>query len=68
MTRPSTDTDAIALAEPIGRSEGYLLSSLDLRAGLEVDVVAAAGLPADVLRELQRLDSWWLGDGYVLSA
>lgn len=38
---------------------GYLTSSFDLRAGLEVSAVALSQLPAEVMRELLRLrDSW----------
>lgn len=37
----------------------YMVSSQDLRSGLEVRLLAVVQLPADLLRELQRLrDSW----------
>jgi hypothetical protein len=48
-----------AEAAPGFDREGYLLSSLDLRAGLEMRRVAVAQLPAEVLRELLRLRSIW---------
>jgi len=38
---------------------GYLISSFELRAGLEISMLAVASLPAEVLRELQRLRSCW---------
>jgi hypothetical protein len=38
---------------------GYLISSFELRAGLEISLLAVASLPAEVLRELQRLRSCW---------
>ena len=41
------------------RAEGYMMSSLDLRAGLETRVLAIGSLPAEVLRELQRLSDCW---------
>lgn len=41
------------------RSEGYFLSSLDLRAGLETRVMAASMVPLEVWGELQRLQSLW---------
>jgi hypothetical protein len=40
---------------------GYLVSSFELRAGLEVSLLALAALPADVLREFYRLHLSWGG-------
>jgi hypothetical protein len=40
-------------------SHGYLVSSFELRAGLEVTALAVTSLPAEVLRELQRLRQSW---------
>jgi len=57
ITVPAVALPAEAL--PGFDREGYLLSSLDLRAGLEMRRVAVAQLPADVLRELLRLRSVW---------
>jgi hypothetical protein len=44
-----------------GNSTGlsYMVSSQDLRSGLEVRLLAVAQLPADLLRELQRLRGCW---------
>jgi hypothetical protein len=41
---------------------GYVTSSFDLRAGLDVRLVAVAQLPADLLREFQRLRQCWAPD------
>ena len=41
---------------------GYVASSLDLRAGLDVRLVAVAQLPHDLLREFQRLRQCWAPD------
>jgi hypothetical protein len=38
---------------------GYVTSSYDLRAGLDVRLVAVAQLPSDLLREFQRLRQCW---------
>jgi hypothetical protein len=38
---------------------GYVTSSFDLRAGLDVRLVAVAQLPSDLLREFQRLRQCW---------
>jgi hypothetical protein len=46
---------------------GYLISSFELRTGVEVSLLAVASLPAEVLRELQRLRRCW-DDGPSLIA
>jgi hypothetical protein len=38
----------------------YRVSSYELRAGLEVAALAVDSLPADVLREFQRLRGCWV--------
>lgn len=40
-------------------AHGYLTSSFELRAGLDVSLVAIGQLPVEVLRELHRLRSCW---------
>jgi hypothetical protein len=40
-------------------AQGYLVSSFELSSGLEVTPLAVASLPAEVLRELQRLRLSW---------
>ena len=53
---------ARAARPPAARGEsaqGYMLSSFDLRAALEVKLLAISALPAEVLRELHRLRLCW---------
>ncbi len=38
---------------------GYLISSFELRSGLEVSALAVSTLPAEILREMQRLRRCW---------
>ena len=45
---------------PHGTTDGYMLSSLDLRAGLSVREVLATSLPDEVVRELARLRRTWV--------
>jgi hypothetical protein len=40
-------------------ASGYMLSSLELRAGLDVWAVPAGALPLDLLGELLRLQASW---------
>ena len=40
-------------------ASSYQLSSYELRAGLEVRLLPFAHLPADIMRELQRLQFCW---------
>ena len=40
-------------------STSYRVSSFELRAGLEVSLLPITQLPADLLRELQRLRDGW---------
>jgi hypothetical protein len=40
-------------------SEGYMVSSLDLKAGLRVREVFATSLPDEVVRELARMRRTW---------
>jgi hypothetical protein len=40
-------------------AHSYLTSSFELRAGLDVSLVAIGQLPAEVLRELNRLRNCW---------
>jgi hypothetical protein len=40
-------------------AHGYLMSSLELRTGLEVSALAFTLLPADLLREFHRLHRCW---------
>ena len=60
-TMPATFTDAPAPspAVRVDGAPGYLTSSFELRAGLEVTALAFSQLPVEVLRELQRLRSCW---------
>ena len=46
-------------AQASAGNPGYLLSSFDLRAGLEVSALALTALPAEVLGELTRLRLSW---------
>ena len=48
-----------ATRDTSGAGLSYMVSSQDLRAGLEVRLLAVAQLPADLLRELQRLRGCW---------
>jgi len=41
------------------RANSYMVSSMELRSGLEVSDVSVATLSADVLREFQRLQRVW---------
>ena len=41
------------------RPEGYMMSSMDLHAGLETTALAIGTLPVEVLRELLRLRESW---------
>lgn len=52
-------------AEP---APGYLTSSFELRAGLEVSAIALSQLPAEVLRELLRLRESWRAASLPLAA
>ena len=45
--------------ETMPRPEGYMMSSMDLRAGLETTALAIGTLPVEVLRELLRLRESW---------
>jgi hypothetical protein len=53
---PST---RLAPGERAAPGQSYMASSFELRAGLEVRVLSLGQLPADVLRELQRLHLIW---------
>jgi len=44
---------------PVPKAESYWLSSLDLRYGLDMRVLAVSRLSRDVLRELLRLHGHW---------
>jgi hypothetical protein len=46
-------------ATPRSTTDGYMVSSLDLRAGLSVREVLATSLPDEVVRELARLRRTW---------
>jgi len=60
-TMPATTTDAPApsAAWRVDGAPGYLTSSFELRTGLEVTALTLSQLPAEVLRELQRLRNCW---------
>ncbi len=47
---------------------GYLTSSFELRAGLEVSALALSQLPAEVLGELMRLRDSWASPHLALAA
>ncbi len=47
---------------------GYLTSSFELRAGLEVSALALSQLPAEVLGELMRLRDSWSSPHLALAA
>jgi len=49
-------------------ASGYLTSSFELRAGLEVTALALSQLPAEVLRELMRLRDCWAPAPMALAA
>ena len=54
--------DPQSALRPVPRAEGapcYRVSSFELSSGLEVTALAINSLPADVLRELQRLSDCW---------
>ena len=57
------DTRMTAL-QPRDDSGGasYLVSSFELRAGLEVTLLSLSQVPTDTLRELQRLRRCWQQD------
>jgi hypothetical protein len=38
---------------------GYMMSSMELRGGLDVSAVAVSALPPEILREFQRLRACW---------
>jgi hypothetical protein len=46
-------------AQRLEGAQGYMVSSFELSAGLEVTAVAVNSLPAEVLREFQRLRLCW---------
>ncbi len=58
-TTQASDVPVRAPAAAGEGSPGYLISSFELRAGVEVSLLAVASLPAEVLRELQRLRCVW---------
>ena len=45
--------------ESTPRPEGYMMSSMDLHAGLETTALAIGTLPVEVLRELLRQRESW---------
>ena len=45
-----------------GAGSSYMVSSQDLRSGLEVNLLAMTQLPVELLRELVRLHGCWPGD------
>ena len=45
--------------EAVHAASSYQLSSYELRAGLDVRLLPFAHLPADIMRELQRLQFSW---------
>ncbi len=59
MSSHPSQMPALRAAPRAEGSHGYLLSSFELRAGLEVTALAITSLPAEVLRELQRLRQSW---------
>jgi hypothetical protein len=64
MADPRAEPTSPASAPLVHRLEreeaaGYMLSSIDLRRGLDISAVAVSALPADVLRELTRLRRCW---------
>lgn len=55
----SRNTVPPGLARPGPGASGYMLSSMELRAGLDVRAISAAKLPLELLRELLRLQASW---------
>ena len=51
-----------------GAGLSYMVSSHDLRSGLEVRLLAATQLPAELLRELLRLHACWQNDAVRAAA
>lgn len=63
MKLPAGLSDSPALLPPgsgVSRGmSGYMLSSMELRSGLDVQAISTSRLPLDLLSELLRLhDSW----------
>lgn len=59
MSSHPSQMPALRAAPRAEGAPGYLVSSVELRAGLEVTALAISSLPAEVLRELQRLRQSW---------
>jgi hypothetical protein len=62
MKMPSATRALDDLVRPLARrerTEGYSMSSFDLRNGLEVRVMAPGLVPADAWHELTRLQALW---------
>ena len=59
-TAPHTAVNnVLPLGETPERLRSYLMSSFELRSGLDVRVLPTRQVPADVLRELLRLRAQW---------
>lgn len=59
FSSPTVPAAVPAAVARMDGAHGYLTSSFELRAGLEISAVAMAHLPAELLQEFQRLRSSW---------
>lgn len=50
-----------ATSPSVSALEGYLMSSMELRSGLQVREVRVSALPLEIARELARLRRTWAG-------
>jgi hypothetical protein len=55
----TAQTSPVRAARAIEAGHSYRVSSFELRDGLEVAALAVDSLPAEVLREFQRLRGCW---------
>lgn len=60
--RSSSPQPQRAVRDTGGAGLSYMVSSQDLRSGLEVRLLAIGQLPAELLRELVRLHGCWQAD------
>ena len=60
MKSVDRSADPFAVRAPVpAANEGYLVSSLDLQAGLRVRELMVSACPPDVIRELARMRKAW---------
>ncbi len=63
-----TPASGLPMALQVEAASGYLTSSFELRAGLEVSALALSQVPAEVMHELLRLQGSWDGTAQALRA